>query len=81
MKKIIITLTMLSTMLFAFDYAGIAASVNGDKAMESVDKEKAMAAVAKGSDISVQDVQESVDGDKAIESVDKEKLMKSVIGF
>ena len=39
--------------------------------------EKAKAAMDKGSDVTVEDVQESVDADKASDSVDEEKLIKA----
>ncbi len=53
------------------------ASVYTKKAKDSVNQEKAMAAVASG-DISVKAAKESIDSDKAIESVDKAKLAKSL---
>lgn len=65
-----------STMLFSFDMAGISASVDYDKAMSSINSEKAMAAASKGTDITMEDVTNSIDTDKAVESVDKEKLLK-----
>ncbi len=78
MKKILITLLALTSVTFAFDMAGIAGSVDTDKATQSVDTEKAMAAAAKGTDASMDDVKASVDTDKAVESVDTEKLTKSL---
>jgi len=78
MKKIIITLLLLSNFAFAFDFMDIATAVDNDKAIESVDKEKAIAAASKGTDIEMKDVTDSVDGDKAIESVDKAKLFKAL---
>jgi len=78
MKKILFTLITLSSIVFAFDMGAAADSVDGTKAMGSVDNEKAIAAASKGGDIEMKDVKESVDGDKAMDSVDKKKLMKSV---
>ena len=77
MKKILISLLALTSLTFAFDMAGIAESVDKQKATDSVDTEKAMAAAAKGTDIEMKDVTDSVDTDKAVESVDKAKLVKS----
>ena len=77
MKKIIVSLMAISSLALAFDMAAAAASVDTKKAKDSVDAEKAMAAVASG-DISVKAAKDSVDGDKAVSSVDKEKLTKAL---
>lgn len=81
MIKFLFSVVIVSKALFGFDMAGIAGSVDTDKAVSSVDTEKAVAAAAKGTDVTMEDVSKSVDTDKAVESVDQEKLMKSVVGF
>ena len=78
MKKFFILCMLSSVGVMAFDMGAVTDSVNKEKAMNSVDTEKAMAAASKGTDIKMKDVTGSVDGDKAIDSVDKEKLMKSL---
>ena len=78
MKKVIFMLMIVTSAVFALDMAGISSSVNSDKAIESVDTEKAIIAASKGTAIEMKDVTDVVDGEKMNEAVDKEKLIKSL---
>ncbi len=75
MKKIIVSAALVSCSLLAFDMNGVVASVDKDKASDSVDKTKAVTAISQGD---YAGATKSVDTDKASDSVDKEKLMKSL---
>jgi hypothetical protein len=77
MKKILLSLVLLSGAASAFSMGNMVDSVDKHKAKESVDTKKAKEAAKKGTDITMDDVKGSVDADKAKKSVDMKKLKKS----
>ncbi|RLA18245.1 MAG: hypothetical protein DRQ61_12475 [Gammaproteobacteria bacterium] len=76
MKKILFfTLFSASTAVMAVDYQGLAGSVDSTKAIESVDKQKAMEAAATAD---YKKAYDSVDKPKAVESVDHQKALEAL---